>query len=62
MSQTYYYEPLERNVKINIARKKFSFVSVLKNETKNYVTSPRSWTCDFLLLFYVISLPFEAMV
>ena len=26
-------------------------------ETKDYVTSPRVWTCDFLLPFYVISLP-----
>ncbi len=24
-------------------------------ETKDYVTSPRAWTCDFLLPFYIIS-------
>ncbi len=34
----------------------FSLVPYFKvKETKDYVTSPRSWTCDFLLLFYVIS-------
>ena len=47
-------------VKINVIEIVLSCFLIFKiKETKDYVTSPRAWTCDFLLPFYVISLYVE---
>jgi hypothetical protein len=44
-------------VKINVIEIVLSRFLIFKiKETKDYVTSPRAWTCDFLPPFYVISL------
>ena len=44
-------------VKINVIEIVLSCFLIFKiKETKDYVTSPRAWTCDFLPSFYVISL------
>ena len=46
-------------VKITVTEKVLSCFLFQNKETKDYVTSPRAWTCDLLdllLIFYVISL------
>ncbi len=47
-------------VKINVTEKVFSCSLFWNKETKDYVTSPRVWTCDILPLFSFILLWFTS--